>query len=480
LEGLKKKTTSGFIWSLVDAFAGQGIQFIAFLILARLLGPHEFGLLGILTIFVAVAQTLIDAGFSQALIRKTDCTDNDYSTVFWLNILIGLLVAGVVVILADRVALFFEDRELVLPVKWIGFCVFVNSTTLVHRAILAKSLDFKTSTLISFVSGMVSSGTGVWMGYLGYGIWSLVVMTIVKFVISALGFWIMARWRPAFVFVPALVPQHFKFGGNLLVSSMIDTIYRNAYLVVVAKFFSAEQLGYYTRADQFQALPSQNLSGIVSRVSYPALAKIQDDVSKLRSVFRDILLVTMFCTFVLMIGLAATSNTLVDVLLGPKWKQVTVYLQLLCFVGALYPVHAMNLIILQVKGRSDLFLKVELIKKLIALPTLLIGFFWTIEAMILTMFFASCAAFVLNTVWTKKLINYSGLQQVMDMMPSFVIAVAAALPVYLLGNVTFVHGFWLLVLQIMLGIIIVFTISFVSQHRPYVLLQTLLFRRSTD
>ncbi|WP_199898572.1 lipopolysaccharide biosynthesis protein [Prolixibacter bellariivorans] len=376
---LKHKTVNGLFWSFIDTFANQGVQFVVGIVLARILSPKEFGLIGMLTIFIAISQSLIDSGFTQALIRKKNCTDADYSTVFYFNLAVSFLTYAILLTFSGAIGSFFKEPLLKPLIQVLGIGLILNSFGIIQRAILTKTINFKLQTKISLIASSGSGIIAVTMALNGFGVWSLIALTLSRFGLTSIFLWIWAKWKPRAVFSKKSFNELFGFGSKLLLSGIIDTAYRNIYYLIIGKYFSAVELGYYTRADQFNSLPSQNITGVIQRVTYPVLANIQDDIPRLRANYRKLIRSTMLITFVLMLGMAATAKPMILTLIGEKWSPAIIYLQMLCFVGMFYPLHALNLNMLQVQGRSDLFLKLEIIKKILAIPTIIIGVYWGLK-----------------------------------------------------------------------------------------------------
>jgi len=448
---LKQRTVSGLLWSFIDSIAGQGITFIVGIILARILSPKEFGLIGMLTIFIAISQSFIDSGFRQALIRKQNCSQADYSTVFYFNIIIGALFYILLFSCATSIGNFFNEPILKSLIRVLGIGLIINSFTIIQSTLLTKRIDFKLQAKISVIASFSSGIISIYMAYIGLGVWSLVALTVVKYAVSSLLLWSWGNWKPIWYFSKKSFKELFSFGSKLLVSGLIDTIYRNIYYLVIGKYFSAAELGYYTRADQFQSLPSSNLQSIISRVSYPVLATMQNDLPKLRSTYKKIITSTMLITFVLMFGMAAIAKPLVLTLIGSKWEPSVIYLQMLCFVGMFYPLHALNLNMLQVLGRSDLFLRLEIIKKVLAVPIIIIGVFWGVKAMILGMMFLTLIAYFINSYWSGRLVGYSFLEQIIDILPSFLLALIMSGFVYAEGFMIETSPLSLLIIQLSTG-----------------------------
>ncbi len=451
MSSLKSKTIHGIMWSAVDSFAAQGITFLVGIILARLLSPGEFGLVGMITIFIAVSETFINSGFSSALIQKKNCTETDYSTVFYFNLASGVLFFFILFFSAPLISRFFDEPQLNLLVKVLALVLIIDSLTLIQRTTLTKRIDFKLQTKISVIAAISSGVVGVGLAFAGYGVWSLVFKTLSQRVVNSFLLWFWNRWRPILVFSFQSFKELFSFGSKLLISGLIDTAYRNIYYLVIGKFFSANELGYYTRAQHFNDLPSSNLNTIMSRVTYPVLAQMQDDPVKLKSGYKKMIKSIMLISMVLMAGLAAVAEPMIITLIGEKWRPAIIYLQLLTFVGMMYPLHALNLNMLQVQGRSDLFLRLEVIKKLIAIPTIIIGVFFGIKVMILGMWVNTLIAYYLNSYWSGRMINYPMREQVNDIMPGFGIALTMGAVVMFAGWLIPVSFPVKLVIQLILG-----------------------------
>jgi O-antigen/teichoic acid export membrane protein len=477
---IKQKTISGLFWSFVDAFANQGIQFIVGIILARLLSPREFGLIGMLTIFIAISQTFVDSGFSNALIRKTRCTQNDYSTTFYFNIIVAVLCYMILFVFSGSIASFFHEPQLRSLIQILGICLIANSFSVIQRTILTKEINFKLQTMVSLVASIGSGIIAVYLALTGFGVWSLVALTLSRAILNSIFLWLWGKWKPNWVFSRESFKELFAFGSKLLVSGLIDTAYRNVYYLIIGKYFSAVELGQYTRADQFQAIPSQNLNGIIGRVSYPILSSIQDDIPKLKIAFQKIIKSTMFITFSLMLGMAAVAKPMIFSLIGGKWSPAVIYLQLLCLVGMFYPLHALNLNMLQVQGRSDLFLRLEIIKKVLAIPTIIIGVIFGIKIMIMGMLANSMIAYYLNSYWSGRFIGYSTREQIKDILPSFILATAVAVCVYFVGHLLNISDLPKLIIQIMIGGILTISLAELFLMKDYLYMKEIVFEKMKE
>lgn len=470
---LKQKTVRGLSWSFVDQMGNQSITFLVGLVLARLLTPREFGLIGMITVFIAVSESFINSGFSNALIRKKKCTDDDYSTVFYFNLTVGLLFFCILYASAPSIALFFNDSELKSIVQVLALVLIVDSFTLIQRTILTKRIDFRLQARISIIASTGSGILALFMAFQGYGVWSLVVQRLSRQVLNSFFLWLWNNWRPKLIFSWSSFKELFGFGSKLLVSGLIDTIYRNIYYLVIGKYFSAQDLGFYTKADEFKRMPSQNLNSIIGRVSYPILASIQDDKTRLKQNYKRLIRSTMLITFVLMLGMAAVAEPMIITLIGEKWRPSIIYLQMLSFVGMMYPLHALNLNILQVSGRSDLFLKLEIIKKILAVPIIIIGVIWGIKIMIIGMMVNTLIAYYLNSFWSGRFIGYSIKEQVSDITPSFLLSISMSGSVFLLGLFLPFAPIWNLFVQIVFGAAFVFVAGEWFKLKDYIYVKSI-------
>jgi len=477
---LKNKTVTGLIWSFIDQFANLGITFVIGIILARLLSPREFGLIGMITVFIAVSESFINSGFSQALIRKKDCTQTDYSTVFYYNLIVGVIFFIILFFTAPTISNFFNEPILKPIVQVFGLSVIIGSLTLIQRTILTKRIDFKLQANISVISSIGSGILAITMAFKGFGVWSLVVQRLTKEVINSILLWLWNRWKPMLVFSKQSFKELFGFGSKLLLVGLIDTFYRNIYYLVIGKYFSAQELGFYTRADQFKSLPSKNLNNIIGRVSYPVLSNIQDDIPRLKNSYKKLIRSTMFITFILMLGMAAVAEPMTITLIGEKWRPSIIYLQMLCFVGMMFPLHALNLNMLQVKGRSDLFLRLEIIKKTLAIPTIVIGIIWGIKIMIAGMMVNTLVFYYINSLWSGKMIGYSIKQQIEDILPSFVLALIMAGVVFIVGFLLPFKPLWNFLIQITVGATFIFAFCELTKFKDYIFIKQLVLEKLAE
>lgn len=436
MNDLKHQTVKGVYWSSVERFSAQGIQFILGLILARILSPSEYGIIGMLSIFIAVAQSFIDSGFSNALIRKNDRTETDFSTVFYFNIVTGIVAYLILYFLAPVIANFYNTPILSKLTKVVAINVFINSLSIVQRAKLTIDVDFKTQAKATSIAVLISGLIGIYLAYKGFGVWSLALQSVSRNFINVFLLWIFSRWKPSPIFSWASFKNMFEYGYKLLLSGLIDTLYKNIHSLVIGKVFSARDLGNYSRAQQFANLPSSNIMGVIGRVSFPILSKIQDDNELLRNVYRKYLKLTAFIVFPLMMVMAALARPMIIFILTEKWEASVILLQLLCFTMMWYPIHAINLNLIQVKGRSDWFLKLEIIKKIIGVCILIVTVPLGLIPMVVGGIVTSIICLVVNTHYTGILLNLNLWKQLNDLIPTFIISLVMGIVVW--GSVYYV------------------------------------------
>ena len=464
---LKNKALKGVFWSFIESISNQLFVFVIGIIIARILSPKEFGLIGMVSVFMAISQTFIDSGFSQALIRKKNCNQTDYSTVFIFNLVVALFIYLLLFFGAGYISDYFKEPQLKEIVRVLAIGIIINAFILIQRTILTKEINFKLQTKISVLATILSGLLGVAMAYNNYGVWSLVIKSISGLFITALFFWAWNKWRPKLIFSIDSFKELFGFGSKLLIGGLLDTVFKNIYSIVIGKYFTAEQLGYYTRADQFQALPSQNITVIINRVSYPILSTMQDDTAALKKAYKKMIITTMYITFLSMFLLAAIAEPLVHFLIGSKWHQTVIYLQLLCFTGIFFPLHVFNLNILKVNGRTHILLKLEIIKKILFVPIIILGVIYGIKTLIVGLIILNIVGYGLNSFFSGKFINYSMLQQIKDISPSLILAVIVCATVFLVGKFLLVANIFKIIIQSSLCAILALGLSEVLKLESY-------------
>lgn len=340
-ESLKNKTIRGVGWSFVDNIASSGITFLVGLVLARLLTPAEYGIMAMIAIFIAVSNSVIDSGFSNALIRKLHIERIDYNTVFYFNLVVSVVLYILLFLFSPAISIFFKEPVLVEVTRVIGWILIINALAIIPRTQFVRAVDFKTQTKVSLISSISSGVVGIGMAVSGLGVWSLVGQQLSRQFLNTFFLWIYSRWHPVWEFSMKSFKELFGFGSKLLLSGLLDTIYKNIYYIVIGRFYTSAQLGQYTRAEQFNTIFSSNLTSVVQRVSYPVLSSIQEEPERLREAYRRVIKSTMLVAFACMLGLAAIAKPLIIILIGEKWLPAVAFLQIICFSGMLFPLHAL-------------------------------------------------------------------------------------------------------------------------------------------
>lgn len=469
-DNLKQKAKKGLYWSAASNFANQGMRFVFGLILARLLSPDAYGVIGMLTVFLCIVQVFIDCGFSQALIAKQDRTQTDFSTEFFFNIGIGLIGYCLLFISAPFIAEFYNMPLLTSVLRVVGLGVIINSLCVVQSAQFAIRLDFKTPAKLAVITNIFSGVVGIFLAYCGYGVWALVFQQIAGNFLNGILLWILAGWRPTLEFSRDSFRYLWSYGSKILASSLIQQVYDNLYPLVIGKFFSARQLGLYSRAQGFATLPSSNISGILGNVSFPILSKINNDSLRLMRIYRQMIETAAFIIFPLMLGLFAIADPLVKVLLNQQWYDCIIILQLLCCALLWQPISAINLSILKVIGRTDIILKLEIIKRIAGIFSIVCSIPFGIIGMCIGYMILYMFCFILNTIYISKITNTPIRLYFIDIMPPLLASIAMCIIV--LSIISFVESN---VLAIIVGITIgilcyyLFSLFFLKEQLKYAL-----------
>lgn len=468
---LKRKALSGIFWTFIQQFSVQGVGFLVSIVLARLLMPKEFGLIAMISVFISLGNILINSGMSQSLMRTQDLDDDDYSSVFYFNLFISILIYIIVFFLAPFISSFYKQDILKHIIRVYSITFFINALSIIQVTKLTKQLNFKLQTFISIPSTLISSFIGVFMAYNGFGVWSLVYSTLFQSFISAILFWYYGKWIPSLSIKFNKIKKHWKFGYKLLFSGLLDTIFNNVFSIIIGKFFAISQVGYYQRAETLKQFPVSNLILILDKVTYPLLASIQDDDKRLKLVYKKLLQMILFVIAPLLIFSAVLAEPIFRLLFTDKWLPAVPYFQVLCVNGILYPIHAYNLNILSIKGRSDLFLKLEIIKTIILTIIIFISFQWGIYGLLFGGIISSILAFFINTYYTNILIDYSAFDQIKDLFPTVLLAAIIGFMMLLIDqsniwflNQDFIRILFGLIFGVSMFLFFAFLLKFKSLH----------------
>lgn len=449
---LKDKTKIGFYWKFFEQFTNYGLQFFIGIILARLLSPSDYGIIALPSVFLAVANVFVDSGFFTALVRKEDMTERDLCTSFYYSIGVGLICYLLIFIGAPWIADFYNTPVLKPLVRVTALSFLWGPLNTPQYVILTRRLDFKTISKVSVITKVVGSVLGIVCAYIGLGLWSLVIMGVVSSFLSFVQLWISVKWLPRQKWSNESFKYLWNYGNKLLGSSLLDRLYQNIVPVFVGKYYSPYDLGLYNRAANYANLPSQNITGVIQSVTFPVLSKMQSDDDYLKRNYLKMIRTTAFVIFPLMLMLAALARPLVMVMITAKWEGCIILLQLLCFSMMWYPIHAMNLSLLQVKGRSDIFFKLEVIKKVFGAIVLLASLPVSLVVVILGSWVTNIFSLVVNTYYTGKIIGATFLVQMQILLPTIILSLLTWGVILLVNH--FVGNYYL---QIVVGVLLGFS-----------------------
>ena len=436
---LSAKTTTGILWNFSEQLARRGVGIFVTLLLARFLVPEDFGLVAMMAVFLALGGSLMDSGFREALIRLENVTQKDYATAFYANLVLGLISYGVLFAAAPTIAEFYEEPRLVELIRVASLTVIIMSFQVVQVASLSRKLNFKAQLKASFPASVISGIVAVYLAYIGWGVWALVSQTILNALLHTALLWKMEGWRPTREFSWPSIKGMYNFGYKLFLSGVLDTVFQNLYVIVIAKVFSAPVAGLYFFANKIKELIVQQLVRSIQTVTYPALASVQNDNARLKQGYKKIVILMTIILFPGVLFTAALAEPIFQLLLPDKWSPAVPYFQLLCIVAVMMPLHSINLNILKVKGRSDLFLYLEIIKKAVHAITLLITFRYGVTAILIGQIVISFLNYIPNSYFSSKLLGYSLREQISDFFPILVSAALASYSGYAVNGLFSIH-----------------------------------------
>ncbi len=427
---LTHSARSGLLWSAVDRFLQQGLTFAITILLARIIAPAEYGLIAVVAVFLAISEAIVSAGLSEALIQKKNLDKSDSESVFYFNLVASAFLVGGLQIGAPHIANFFHEERLIAIIRVLSIGIFFQALSIIQVALMTKAVNFKQQTKATLPGQVIAGMLGLSWAYAGFGVWALVGASLSGKLLSSLFLWKWGGWRPAAPFslsaLKALMPYGFRMG----LSQLLDVVFVNIYALVIGRIYEPAQLAYYQRAKGFQQLPVTNLQAIVGRVLFPLMATVQDDDERMRRVTRRVIKLLVFIIFPTMAIIALVSDDLVIFLIGEKWMPSVPLLRLLCVCGALYPIHALNLMVLRAKGLAKLFLRLEIIKKSMVVAILMLTFKYGVYAMVVGQVAGSFIALGINSFYTKKHLDYGLLAQIYDFLPYLCITASSSLGVY--------------------------------------------------
>lgn len=476
--GLQKKALSGLFWTFSQIFSVKLIGFVVQVVLARILLPSEFGMIAMLTVFVSIGNSLVDRGLTASLIRTPKPDQKDYSTVFFVNLLGSVIIYLILFFTAPYIASFYKQELLTDVIRVYTLSFVIQAFAGVHIAKLTKDMNFKTQMTIQIPSLIGGGILGIILGYSGYGVWSLVGMNLLQSFLTTVQYWIRADWRPNFIFDRERFKSHFNFGYKLGLAGLLNAIYDNIYHVVIGKFFSVTQLGFYSRASNFQQLPIKSISNALNKVTYPMFASIQHDNEKLKQAYRKVMQQALFLVAPFMAILSVIAEPLFRFLLTEKWVPAASYFQILCIAGILYPLQYYNLNILKVKGRSDLVLRLNVLKKITLTIGIAIAIPFGIKALLIVRVISSVIGYVYNTYYSGHFIQYPISEQLKDIFPILLLSISMGTVILLLDNFL---GNTQDLLRILIGVSVgigeYWAISYLLRLKPYLEFKSIIHNR---
>ncbi len=475
----KSKILSSLFWKLMERGGTQGIQFIVQIVLARLLLPEDYGIIALITIFITISNVFVQSGFNTALIQKKDADETDFSSVFYLSLFVAGLLYVILFFSAPFIANFYEEPQLIPVLRVLSFTLFFGAFNSIQNAIVARKMVFKKLFFSSLGAIIVSGTAGIVAAYAGLGVWALVAQQLTNQLSITIILWFTVKWRPKLLFSFEKIRGLFSYGWKLLVSALIDTLYMDIRSLIIGKIYSPAMLGFYNRGKQFPALIVTNINGSIQSVMLPALASHQDNRVRVKDMVRRSIVTSSFIMFPAMVGLAVVAEPVVKILLTDKWLPAVPFLQIFCACYALMPIHTANLQAINALGRSDIFLKLEIIKKIIGLIILGISIPYGVYAMAWGALLSGVISTFINAYPNLKLLDYSYLEQWKDIMPSLLISLVMGLVVYTLKLLN-IAVWQILILQIVVGVVLYIILAKLFKIESFMyLVQTVsdMFRR---
>lgn len=420
----KDQAVSSVFWTAMQQFGSQGLTFIVSVILARLLEPEDFGIIALFGIITGIAVLLMSSGMTTSLLRSKEVSKEELSTVFWFNVVVAVLLYGIIFLIAPWVERFYEIDGLTSIIRVYSLIFVMQAFGAVQKVLITKALNFKKLFKIQLPSMIIGSISGILMAYLGFGVWALVYMGLIQYFLDVAQYWYTSNYKPSFVFRRDSFQKHFRFGVNMTITSIINVLFQNLYIVYIGKAFSAATLGFYNRAESLKNLPINNLMNILKRVLVPFFSTLQDD-RQLKKFYKKIISSVLFLLSPVLVILIFQAEPIVRILLTDKWLQVVPYLQIICLSGFLFPLSEYNTNVLIVKGRSDLVLRLELYKKVITVLVFLVSLNWGIYGLLVGQVINSIIIYFVNSWYTARMIDYSSKEQMFDVLPYIVSSAVA-------------------------------------------------------
>ena len=456
---IKNKEVNYILWRGIERFSAQGAQFLLSILIARLVTPSDYGLIAMLTIFLSVAQQFVDSGFSNAIIQKTDRKEIDYYTVFYFNLIISIIIYAVLFWCSPYIAIFYSEPDLEIVAKWIGLNIILTAFYIVPRTKFVIDLNFKIQTKISFVAVVVSGVVGIVLASYGYGVWALVVQSLLNSLISLSLYWGLSKWKLKFIFSWFSFKTLFSFGYKLLVVGMLHVIFANIYTLIIGRRFAVTDVGYFNRSQTFATFPSVNITSIICRVLYPIQCHVQNDDYLFKRKFIQYLRATIYIVFPLMICLCVLAKPFILVVLNEKWLSISSILSILCIAYMWYPLTALNWQLLTAKGRSDLALKAEIVGKVLSILILLLTLPFGIMVICYGIIIANVVDIIIIIYYARKITGIGYLLELRILYPIVFISLIMSGGMYV-TQFLFANPYLQLIIGVIVGGSIYLSLSF--------------------
>lgn len=465
----RNKVVTNFLWRFAERCGAQIVSFVVSIVLARILAPEDYGMIALVTVFTAILQVFVDSGLGTALIQKKDADDLDFSSVFFFNFLMCIMLYTGLFIAAPVISKFYENDELTPVIRVIGLTIVVSGVKGIQQAYVSRNMLFK-RFFFSTVGGTIFSAfLGIGMAYAGFGVWALVVQQLSNTIIDTLILWLTVKWRPKMIFSWKRLKTLLSYGWKLLVSALLDTVYNNLRSLIIGKIYTSSDLAYYNQGDKFPNVIVTNINTSIDSVLLPSMSSVQDDRKRVKEMTRRAMKTSIYIMAPLMMGLAFCATPIVRLVLTDKWLPCVPFLQVFCITYMFWPVHTANLNAIKALGRSDLFLKLEIVKKIVGLVVLFLTMNISVNAMAYSLLVVSVLGQIINSWPNKKLLNYGYLEQLRDILPGIIIAICMGVCVYCVSFIGLTDVITLCI-QIPIGMIIYILLSNTFKLESYIYL----------
>lgn len=472
----RQNVFSNMIWRFLERTGAQLVQFVVAIVLARILMPEDYGIIALVTVFISILNVFVDSGLGTALVQKKDADNIDFSTVFYTNIVFCLVLYSILFVLSSFIARFYKNEELIPVIRVLGIILLISGVKNIQQSYVSKTLQFRKFFFATLVGTVSAAVIGIWMAYHNFGIWALVAQQLTNLTVDTIFLWLTVKWRPGFVFSFERLKTLFSYGWKILVSGIIDTVYNNLRQLIIGKRYSSEDLAFYNKGDLFPKAIVGNIDTAIDSVLLPTMAVEQDNTIRIKQMTCRAIKTSTFCIAPLMIGLVVCAPSVVSILLTDKWLPCVPFIRIFCITYIFYPIHTTNLNAIKAIGRSDLFLKLEIIKKVVGLVILISTMWFGVMVMALSLLFSSVISQIINTWPNKKLLNYGYLEQLKDILPGILMAVFMGVVISVFNYLPLVN--WLkLVIQIPLGMLVFLLGSAICKLESYMYMKTVLLSR---